>query len=75
MSLALWSIEIDLMVEAYVNKVLERFQMKDYSPSVAPILKSDKFNMNQCLKNNLERESIKNIPSALVVGSLMQLEC
>ena len=70
MSLAFWSIEIDLMVEAYVNNVLERFQMKDYSPSVAPIL-----NMNQCLKNDLERESIKNIPSALVVGSLMQLEC
>ena len=31
--------------ETYINKVLERFWMKD-SPSVAPIVKGDKFNLN-----------------------------
>jgi hypothetical protein len=45
--------------------------MKDCSLSVAPIMKGDRFNLNQCSKNNLEREQMKNIPYASVVGSLM----
>ena len=45
--------------------------MKDCSPSVAPIMKSDKLSLNQCLKNDLEKESMKNIPYASTVGSLM----
>ena len=45
--------------------------MKDCSPSVAPIMKSDKLSLNQCLKNDLENESMKNIPYASAVGSLM----
>ena len=28
--------------------------MKDYSPSVAPIVKDDRFNLNQCPKNDFE---------------------
>ena len=55
----------------YINKVLERFQMKDCSPSVSPIVKGDKFNLDQCPKNDLEREKMKNIPYASIVGSLM----
>ena len=45
--------------------------MKDCSPSVSPIVKGDRFNLNQCLKNELEREQMKNIPYASAVGSLM----
>ncbi|XP_050895179.1 secreted RxLR effector protein 161-like [Lathyrus oleraceus] len=45
--------------------------MKDCSPSVAPIIKGDRFNLNQCPKNDFEREQMKNIPYASVVGSLM----
>ena len=45
--------------------------MKDCSPSVAPIMKGDKLSLNQCPKNDLENESMKNIPYASVVGSLM----
>ena len=45
--------------------------MKDCSPSVAPIMKSDKLSLNHCLKNDLEKESMKNIPYASAVGSLM----
>ena len=45
--------------------------MRDCSPSVALILKADKFNFNQCPKNDFEREQMKNIPYALAVRSLM----
>ena len=45
--------------------------MKNCSPSVAPILKGDKFYLNQCLKNDFEREHMKNIPYTSTVGSLM----
>ena len=45
--------------------------MKDYSPCVAPIMKGDKLSLNQCPKNDLEKESMKNIPYASAVGSLM----
>lgn len=62
---------LGLSQETYINKVLERFRMKDCSPNIAPIMKGDKFHLNQCPKNNLEREQMQNIPYAPVVGSLM----
>ena len=62
---------LGLSQETYINKVLERFKMKNCSPSVAPILKGDKFDLNQCPKNDFEREHIKNVSYASVVGSLM----
>ena len=45
--------------------------MKDCSPSVSPIVKGDRFNLNQCPKNDLERKHMKKIPYASVVRSLM----
>ena len=45
-----------LLEETYINKILERFRMKDCSPSVAPIVKGDRFNLNQCPKNDFKRE-------------------
>ncbi|RVW89844.1 Retrovirus-related Pol polyprotein from transposon TNT 1-94 [Vitis vinifera] len=60
-----------LSQETYVNKVLERFRIKDCSPSVSPIMKGDRFNLNQCPKNDLEREQMKNIPYASTVGSMI----
>ena len=45
--------------------------MKTCSPSVAPILKGDRFDLNQCLKNDFEWEHMKNIPYVSVVWSLM----
>ena len=62
---------LGLSQETYINKVLERYRMKDCSPSVAPIVKGDKFSLDQCPKNDLEREQMKNIPYASAVGSLM----
>ena len=60
-----------LSQETYINKVLQRFNMKSCLPSVAPILKGDIFDLNQCPKNDFKREHIKNIPYASAVGSLM----
>ena len=45
--------------------------MKDCSPSVAPIVNGDKFNLNHFPKNDLEREQMKKIPYASIVGRLM----
>ena len=45
--------------------------MKDCSPSVAPIIKGDRFNLNQCPKNDFEKEKMKNISYAIIVDSIM----
>ena len=45
--------------------------MKDCSLSRAPIVKGDRFSLDQFPMNDLEREQMKNIPYAPVVGSLM----
>ncbi|XP_031256963.1 secreted RxLR effector protein 161-like [Pistacia vera] len=45
--------------------------MKDCSPSVAPVVKGDKFNLNQCPNNDFEREQMHNIPYASTIESLM----
>ena len=58
---------LGLSQDTYINKVLERFRMKDCSPSVSPIANGDRFNLNQCLKNDLEREQMKNTPYASAV--------
>lgn len=45
--------------------------MNNYSPSVAPIVKGDKFDLTQCLKNEFEREHMKNVLYVSTIGSLM----
>ena len=62
---------LSLSQETYINKVLERFQMKNCSPNIALIVKGDRFNLYQCPKNDFEREQMKNIPYASTVGNLM----
>ncbi|RVW20236.1 Retrovirus-related Pol polyprotein from transposon TNT 1-94 [Vitis vinifera] len=62
---------LGLSQETYINKVLERFHMKDCSLGIAPIVKCDKFSLNQCPSNDLEKKEMKNIPYAFAVGSLM----
>ena len=37
---------LGLSHETYINKVLKKFRIKDCSPSVAPIVKGDRFNLN-----------------------------
>ena len=62
---------LGLSQETYINKVIERFRMKGSSPSIAPIVKGDKLSLNQCPKNDLENETMKNISYASVIGSHM----
>ena len=45
--------------------------MKDCSPGLTPIVKGDKFSLNQCPSNDLKREEMKNISYASALGSLM----
>lgn len=44
--------------------------MKHCSSSVAPIIKGDKLNLEQCLKTDLEHQTMKNIPYASAIGYL-----
>ena len=45
---------LGLSQETYINKVLEKFRIKACSTSIAPIVKGDRFSLNQCMKNELE---------------------
>ena len=60
---------VGLSQETYINKVLERFRMKDCSPSIAQIVKCDKFSLNQCPSNDLEKKEMKNFYYASTVGA------
>ena len=45
--------------------------MRDCLPSVTLIVKNDRFNLNQCPRNEFEKEQMKNIPCASAIRSLM----
>ena len=62
---------LGLSQETYINKFLERFNMKNCSPSVAPILKGDRFDLNQCPRNDFEWGHMKNIRYTSAIGSLI----
>lgn len=55
--------------KVYTEKVLEKFWMKDYTPSITPIIKGDMFSQNQYPQNALEKEKMINSPYAFTVGS------
>ena len=44
---------LGLSQKAYIQKVLERFRMKDCEPTVVLIVKGDKFSQSQCPQNDL----------------------
>lgn len=45
--------------------------MKDCKPLDTPISNADKFNLNQCPKNEFEWKEMQNIPYASAAQSLM----
>ncbi|RDX64210.1 hypothetical protein CR513_57265, partial [Mucuna pruriens] len=45
----------------YINKVLDRFNMKDSKPGDTPTVKGDKFSLKQCPNNDLERNEINKV--------------
>ena len=62
---------LGLSQETYINKVLGRFHMKDCLLGTVPFFKGDKFSLDQCQSNDLEKKEMKNIPYASAVRSLM----
>ncbi|RDX94976.1 hypothetical protein CR513_22571, partial [Mucuna pruriens] len=60
-----------LSQENYINKVLNRFDMKDSKLGDTLIAKGDKFSFKKCLNNDFERNEMQKIPYASIVGSLM----
>jgi len=61
---------LGLSQKAYIEKVLEKFNMHKCSPSPAPIVKGDKYGDFQCPKNQYELNQMKGVPYASAVGSL-----
>ena len=62
---------LGLSQKAYINKVLEKINMKDCGSTIVLIQKGDKFSLSQCSQNELECERMKGIPYASHVESLM----
>ena len=62
---------LGLSQKAYIERVLTRYNMQHCSPSVAPVVKGDVFGLFQCPKTEVEKEQMRMIPYASVVGSLM----
>jgi len=62
---------LGLSQKAYINKVLNRYGMKNCSQGDTPVTKRDKLSLLQCPKNNLQKEQMKDIQYASILGSLM----
>jgi len=62
---------LGLSQKQYIKRILERFGMENYSTSVVPLQKGDKFRLMQCPQNERERKQMERIPYASAIGSLM----
>nr|GEW13397.1 hypothetical protein [Tanacetum cinerariifolium] len=59
---------------AYIDKILKKYNMENYSPTVSLVVKSDKFGAYQYPKNKLEQEEMRLKPYASVVGHLRYVQ-
>ncbi|RVW48110.1 Retrovirus-related Pol polyprotein from transposon TNT 1-94 [Vitis vinifera] len=59
-----------LWINAYTLRIWVRYFMSLALRSIETDFKGDRFNLNQCPKNDLQREQMKNIQYASTVGSL-----
>ena len=57
--------------EAYIKRVLESFRMHYSKPVDTPVEKGLTLSLDQCPKTDQEKEKMKYVPYANVVGSLM----
>jgi hypothetical protein len=60
-----------LSQNAYLEKVLKKFSMHACNPTPAPIVKGDKYESFQSLRNQYEIDQMKSVPYASAVGSLI----
>ncbi|GJW12214.1 putative zinc finger, CCHC-type containing protein [Tanacetum coccineum] len=61
---------LGLSQKAYIERILNRFNMQHCSSIVAHVIKGDVFGSRQCLKNEFEIKEMRRIPYASVVGIL-----
>ena len=62
---------LGLSHKAYINRVLERFNMENCSGGKAPIFKGDQFSKDQCPINDMERRQMYDVPYAFAIRSLL----
>jgi Reverse transcriptase (RNA-dependent DNA polymerase) len=62
---------LGLSQQAYIDKVLKRYGLKNYKLGNTPVAKGDKFSLDQCPKTELEKSEMHKIPYASLIGSLM----
>jgi hypothetical protein len=55
----------------YIEKVLERFRMKNAKPISTPLANHFKLNKEMCPKTHEEIKYISKVPYSSIVGSLM----
>ena len=55
----------------YIDRILNRFGIHDCNLSNVPIHKGDKLSLAQCPKNNIERESMKNVLYFIMIRSVI----
>ena len=60
---------LGLSHKAYIEKILEKFNMNNCSIGIVLIQKRDKFSLMQCPKNDVERKQMESTPYAYVVSS------
>ena len=61
----------DLSQRAYVDRILERFNMQQCKQGIAPVCKGDKLSLSQCPHSDFEKAQMKNVPYASALGSIM----
>jgi Reverse transcriptase (RNA-dependent DNA polymerase) len=62
---------LELSQQAYIDKILKRYNMKNYKLGNTPVAKGDKFSLDQCPKTKLEKSEMHQISYASLIGSLM----
>jgi Reverse transcriptase (RNA-dependent DNA polymerase) len=50
---------LGLSQKTYIDKILKRYNIQNYSPSVVHIINGGKFSKFKCPKNNLKRAQMK----------------
>jgi len=65
---------LGLSQKGYIERVLDRFNMKSCKPCTTHIQKGEKFSKSQCSKDDGETTKIEKVPFASTVGSLMNAQ-
>jgi hypothetical protein len=62
---------LELSQQAYIDKILKRYGIKNYKPENIHVVKRDKFSLDQCPKIELEKTKMHQIPYSSLIGNLI----